>query len=77
MPLLATFTSDLHRSTIQVQFADEQLCALMRARTGVVQKQQQCVISTSLIGRSVGAAKCSGLQSKMAGTAMDAISGPN
>src|ERR1035438_4508313 len=57
MALLAAFTSDLHRSTIQVQFADEQLRGLMRARTGVVQKQQQRVISTSLIGCSVRGAK--------------------
>ena len=53
LPLFATFAANFHRTTHHIQFADKQLCGFLGASSGVVEKQHQRVVATTLSGLTV------------------------
>src|SRR5712691_8866422 len=57
LPLFAAFAANFHSTTRHIQFADEQLCGFLGASSGVVEKQQQCMVATALSGLTVGSAE--------------------
>ena len=57
LPLFATFAANFHRTTHHIQLADEQLCGFLGASSGVVEKQQQRVVATTLSGLTVRGAE--------------------
>src|SRR5207237_9824898 len=56
-PCFPTCTANNQHTTHHIQFADEQLCGFLGASSGVVEKQQQRVVATTLSGLTVRGAE--------------------
>ena len=57
MALLTTLATDLHRATGQIEFANEQLCGFLGARSGVGEKQRRSMIAATLGGLTIRSAQ--------------------